>query len=499
MAFFIAALRASSRADIVLHVVPPGATSVVQRDGSKDAPFDSVSAARNALRALQPLPPGGAKVILHGGTHKPFLLDPALDSGTINASIVYEGSIDDRERAVVSGGLPVPRSAFKPQTSGPPGVLKADLSALGVTVDMLGSMETAQMTCVGSCQHDKADLYLNNKPMTLARFPNKAEDGSWRFLKADVAGKFGRNTPNPGGAWFLMDAGENASRVEKWTKEDPGTAWLHGYWGFDWADCYRKLAAAVPVTINGSNYINVSFDPITHNAGMEDVKTHARWYGVNLKSELDSPGEYYIDETELALYFMPPASFPPSSWSGSNVPTLAINATSIINATGASHVSFRHLTVAYGRAIGFEASAVSSLEITNTTVFGMGQHGMILSGTDSSVLESTIHSCGCKGLSTSGGDPRRYTAGNLTIRGNNIHHVALWKRTYQAPISFSGCGNVYQDNTVSFVPHTCIDGVGTNMTFSGNTLDTCAYESSDVGAFCEYYPRCSFELDAICR
>jgi hypothetical protein len=33
------------------------------------------------------------------------------------------------------------------------------------------------------------------------------------------------------------------------------------------------------------------------------------------------------------------------------------------------------------------------------------------------------------------------------------------------------------------VPHTCITGVGTNMSFHGNTPDTCAYESSDVGAF----------------
>ena len=36
-------------------------------------------------------------------------------------------------------------------------------------------------------------------------------------------------------------------------------------------------------------------------------------------------------------------------------------------------------------------------------------------------------------------------AGNITVRGNNIHHIALWKRTYQAAISFSGSGNVYED------------------------------------------------------
>ena len=90
----------------------------------------------------------------------------------------------------------------------------------------------------------------------------------------------------------------------------------------------------------------------------------------------------------------------------------------------------------------------------------------------------------CKGLSAEGGNPAQYKAGGLLIRGNTIERVAQWKRTYQPPISFSGCGNVFEENKVGHVPHTCITGVGVNMTFRDNTIDTCAYESSDVGAFC---------------
>ena len=49
-------------------------------------------------------------------------------------------------------------------------------------------------------------------------------------------------------------------------------------------------------------------------------------------------------------------------------------------------------------------------------------------------------------------------------------------------IRFSGSGNVYAENVVSHAPHTCMTGGGTNLTFEGNTLDTCCYESSDVSA-----------------
>eukprot|EP00960_Hanusia_phi_P018375 541890-Hanusia_phi.AAC.1 len=32
----------------------------------------------------------------------------------------------------------------------------------------------------------------------------------------------------------------------------------------------------------------------------------AKFYAVNLKSELDSPGEYFIDRDEMLIYFWPP-------------------------------------------------------------------------------------------------------------------------------------------------------------------------------------------------
>jgi hypothetical protein len=214
------------------------------------------------------------------------------------------------------------------------------------------------------------------------------------------------------------------------------------------------------------------------------VKTHARFYGVNLLSELDAEGEYFIDKKGLVLYFYPPSGHRRDDWVGiDSSPILSINATAIITATDVAHVTLKDLEIAYGKAKGVVAKRVTSFLMTNCSVFGIGQDGMELSGDNSEVTDSSVHNCGCAGLRTTGGNGRKFIAGNLTIRNNHVHHVAQWKRTYQPPISFSGCGNVYQDNVVASVPHACITGVGTNMSFNGNTLDTCAYESSDVGAF----------------
>lgn len=113
---------------------------------------------------------------------------------------------------------------------------------------------------------------------------------------ADLAGAFGAASPggNPGaaGGWFLMKLGANASKIATWAAKDKGRAWLHGYWEFDWADSYRKLDQVVPITLNGTQYMNVSFVPNggSEAVGLQVVKTHARFYGVNLLSELDQPG-----------------------------------------------------------------------------------------------------------------------------------------------------------------------------------------------------------------
>ena len=187
------ALAAGADARLVLHVAPAGHLLLPQTaDGSAAAPFRSVAEARDALRALQPLPAGGATVLLHEGTHRPFALTD-VDSGRSDAPITYAAA--PGEAATVSGAVPVPASAFKPWTKGSvPGIVVADLAPLGITAAHLGSMRypvSEGSMGFGSCQHDKAELFFGGEAQTLARFPNKAADGSWRFLYAEEAGKFG--------------------------------------------------------------------------------------------------------------------------------------------------------------------------------------------------------------------------------------------------------------------------------------------------------------------
>eukprot|EP01046_Picozoa_sp_COSAG06_P076672 COSAG06_NODE_24577_length_658_cov_1.550984_1_plen_194_part_01 len=135
-------------------------------DGSAARPFHTIEAARDALRSRH-LHTGGATVVIHGGVYGPLTLDPSLDSGRSGSPIAYVAA--ENSTAVLSGGVTVPRSAFRPWRGA---VLRADLAALGITSAQLGSMNQSGAGLVNGCVNRKARLVLGDKTMTLARYPN---------------------------------------------------------------------------------------------------------------------------------------------------------------------------------------------------------------------------------------------------------------------------------------------------------------------------------------
>lgn len=60
-------------------------------------------------------------------------------------------------------------------------------------------------------------------------------------------------------------------------------AWLHGYWAFGWADNHVKIAS-----IDTANS-TITVDPAT--PPVYRFQPTARYYGENILTELDAPGE----------------------------------------------------------------------------------------------------------------------------------------------------------------------------------------------------------------
>ena len=107
-------------------------------------------------------------------------------------------------------------------------------------------------------------------------------------MKSNSGGKF----------WLGINASQSAnmSRVASWAEQPD--AYIHGWFSFDWTDGYRKLTSA---TLNaGKTSLNVTLQEEHGGDVIESLqiaKRGARFYGVNMLSELDISEEYYINAT----------------------------------------------------------------------------------------------------------------------------------------------------------------------------------------------------------
>ena len=212
------------------------------RDGTAVAPFATIDEARDHVRALRSALAGGAgerhyRILVGPGTYAPLHLD-ARDSGSASAPLVIEANRANRAPAVISGGIQIPKTSFQRWTGGHPGIVKADLSPLGV-VDY-GSL-TAGGDCGGDCSgFAKAGLVFSNVSMVLSRWPNVDNTtGRYVWEKIQIGGANGFSVKDPA----------VVPRMAKWAAEEEPL--LHSYATVDWSDSwdYANISASADEVI----------------------------------------------------------------------------------------------------------------------------------------------------------------------------------------------------------------------------------------------------------
>ncbi|MHC4542760.1 MAG: hypothetical protein ACYS74_23775 [Planctomycetota bacterium] len=200
-------------------------------DAAKDdGPFKTLVGARDAIRKLRqsrPLPKGGVTVHVRAGVYplKATFELTAVDDGTASAPIIYRAYENEQVRLV--GGQRV--GEFSPvDGTGKSGriekkhrdkIFQTNLRTRGIT-------EFGQLAHRGFGRPMYAaalELFFQDKPMQLARWPNRG----WVKIAAVPAGKQSGK--------FVYEG----DRPKRWAGADD--IWLHGYWTQDWADSYEKV------------------------------------------------------------------------------------------------------------------------------------------------------------------------------------------------------------------------------------------------------------------
>jgi hypothetical protein len=440
-----------------------------------DGPFRTLERARDEIRTLKQtvkLPRGGMTVEVRGGVYelaRSFDLTEQ-DSGTAESPVVYRARPGEEVRLVggkvLTGFEPVTDRAIlerlEPAARGK--VLQTDLRAQGIT-DM-----PRIRAGMGWAQSDAGlELFFQDKPMTLARWPNRG------FVKIvdtlniepyDIRGTWGDKVGK-----FLYEG----DRPKRWAGEKE--IWLHGYWFWDWADERERVES-----IDTEKRVITLAKPY-HAYGYRK----GQWYyAFNILAELDEPGEWYLDRDTGILYFWPPApdkqDLRPRANVESGRPMVSVVPT-LVTLKNASYVTLRGMILEAARGTAITVEGGAGVRIAGCAIRNTGKWAASISGaTDSGVAGCDIYQTGEGGISLEGGDRKTLTPCNLYADNNHIHHYARWNPVYKPAVMIGGCGCRVTHNLIDNAPHMAIGFSGNDHRIEYNEIHSVCYESNDAGA-----------------
>lgn len=475
---FAAVLAVNSMAGVPDLYVSPGGSDA--GPGTKERPFATLERAREAVRILKEsgkLPKKGLTIWLRGGDHfRDGALElEAADSGLPGRPVVWRAYKNERVRLL--GGRVL--RGFGPVKD--PAVL-ARLSEAArdkvVCLDLIqaGLKDPGVMTSRGFGRPVAAahsELFYGGRPMTLARWPNDGEFGAIAGFPSEGGADDGHGT--------ILGALENGffysgDRPRRW--KGTGDIWVHGYWAYDWANTYEKVA-----------FIDVERRLVKTAApfGKYGFRTGQRIYFLNVFEELDQPGEWYLDHGTGMLYFWPPARTGPGdgavSPGGPTEAVLSVLAGPLIRMNGVSNVIFRGILLAAVRGNAIEIRGGAHDRIAGCAIRDVGDYGVVVSGgTDHGVIGCDIEDTGDGGVWLTGGDRMTLTAGGHFVENCRFRRQGRWSKCYAPAVLMDGVGLRVSNCLISDHPHSAIIYTGNDHLIEFNEIHHVALETGDVGA-----------------
>lgn len=422
-------------------------------NGSKTHPFKTLDGAREAIRKSKRN--GSIRknitVFIRGGNYfinKSFSLEKT-DSGSNHFFITFKSY--EAEKVYFIGGYNLPSTGFKPLND-------------KIVLDKFINKESAKKIFVfdlskypinfnNSTENisNSPELFYNNMPMTIARFPN--DD----FLLTGQVIKNGRAS--------LCSFKYNGVLPFKWTKNQ--NIWMNGYLNNNWSNSTVKVTN-IDIKNKLINFLNKS---------PYEIKEDQRYYFFNTLEELDKNGEYYIDNNKKLLYFLP------TSITQNSKIQISQLTEPFIKLENASNITIEGIIFEDSNTTNILIENGTNNKIKNCVIRNTSKNGVsIKGGINNGVENCEIYNTGTGGIVIAGGNRNTLTPCNNYATNNEIYNYSRIKKTYSAAINISGVGITASHNSIHDAPHTAIIFSGNDHLLEYNEIYNVAKETSDVGA-----------------
>jgi hypothetical protein len=354
-----------------LYVSPNGDDS---NPGTMQAPLATIEKARDMFRTGKKqniLGNDTLRIILRGGTYytSGAIEFSEKDSATGDYPLVI--SAFPGEKAIISGGNELSPSDFKPlqdkeiinrivEKEARSKILTADLRSMGIT-DYGTFKQHGFSTAILPAQ---MELFIDNKPMTIAKWPNKGV-----VPVTDVL--------DPGSVPYEHDfsmrggtIGFDYDRAKYWNHAD--NIWLWGYFGAGYADDNLGVEdinlKEKTIKLKQASMFGIKkSDPDEEWAGRI-----IGYYAYNIPEEIDMPGEYYIDHETGILYL-----YPPDNFEGAKI-TVSMNEQPLLAVENTSDILFKNLIFECGRGMGVYLEGGHHISFDNCTMRNFGTIALMM-------------------------------------------------------------------------------------------------------------------------
>jgi hypothetical protein len=438
--------------------------------GTKEEPVSTLEAARDLIRhykTTNELPKGGITVWIGKGQYdqeKPFILNEN-DSGEPEAPIVWRTMPD--EYVSVTGGKRISSSAFQKVTNR--AILKrlsksAAQNVVQVNLREQGINDYGEIKQYGHAMPvlpAPLEVFFNNEPMTLARYPNEEYIKIGKVIDPGSMPRT-KDYSNRGGTFEYTDP-----RHEVWAGQED--VWFQGTFRYGYADD-NILVESIDTK---KKQVKLAMPSMY---GVGSGRDFQHYVAYNILDELDSPGEWYVDKETGILYFWPPGNINDGSF------MVSLLEDPVICLEGVSYLTMRNLTIEVGRGIGVYIERGTNNLIAGCTVRNLGTSGIFMgqgakqtfpfvthddyegvpisrrignlqghiykythwdrkAGSNHGILSCDVYNTGSGGIYLSGGSKRKLIPGNNYVENCKVYNYNRRNKFLWSGINIDGCGN----------------------------------------------------------
>ncbi len=451
-----------------VHVAPDGNDN---GSGSKNDPLATLDGAKLFVRTLTKDRP--INVIIHEGTYH---LDETVeftvyDSGTKDFPITYKAD----GKVIFTTADEVSFKDFSLVERGEESRIATDLIGKIYKIDLNkhkiypGEVPEFSSIYVNGDGFDDVNFFVNNKEQLVAQWPD-GESNYATWVSVESAAK--ENSV------IKVDA----FRSKKWQGEKH--AYFEGYSGVDYS--------------NERNNLTIDDDLIKfkNTTRFDTDASFSRRYKVkHLLSELDKPGEWYLDRDTNIFYYYPTEDFNENAkiqFSSKKLNTISVNATDYVNFDGLKFDKIRG--DAFTAELGVEELNIYNCEFTHISNRALQYKAtMNYSGSplahvanyndaakNCEVRNNRFINIGASAIYFAGGERETLSNGNNVIANNYVYNASN-KQRCNANIVISGAYNYAVNNEAHMGTFHALNHGGNENVIAYNEFYNMLRDTGDCG------------------